>query len=281
MSSAKKNQQDYEALLKDYERAQAQFTRTQLSEKAAKKNLKKAAKGDASKTEVEILRLELEIAKSKRKGRKAGAAIAKTLMKQWIKANAKQKKSYKLTIREEVPAPIMEIAEVVTIIEAVKPKRPYTRRPKTEEIASEARAIESTPEIEEGKAGMSVAMEAAEATRDITEAEEEEKKSRLSRRSSAEVKAAKEAAQAALRERGDDFSIIEGVGPAVTAFLHNIGIRTFDALAAADAADIKAQLKAKRNNIADPTTWPQQAQLVVNNDWEALKELQESLKRPR
>ena len=100
MSSIKKNQQDYEAILKNYERAQAQFTRTQLSKKDAKKNLKKAIKGDATKSEVELLRLELDIAKAKCKARKAGVAIAKTHIKQWIKANAKGKKSYKLTIKE-------------------------------------------------------------------------------------------------------------------------------------------------------------------------------------
>ena len=84
-----------------------------------------------------------------------------------------------------------------------------------------------------------------------------------------------------MRERGEDFSIIEGVGPAVTDFLHSIEIRTFAALAAADAIELKAQLKARRNNIADPITWPQQAQLVVDNDWEALKQLQATLKKPR
>ena len=266
MSSTKKNQQDYEALLKNYERAQAQFTRTQLSKKDAKKNLKKAIKGDATKSEVEIFRLELDIAKAKRKARKAGAAIAKTHIKQWIKANAKGKKSYKLTIKEEEPKPEIVINDT---IEEVKTKRPYTRRIK--------RDIEEISEIEEGKAGISVTKED---TREIEEAREEKKES-LPRRSRAEVAAEKEAAQAALRERGEDFSIIEGVGPAVTDFLHSIEIRTFAALAAADAIELKAQLKARRNNIADPITWPQQAQLVVDNDWEALKQLQATLKKPR
>ena len=237
--------------------------------------MKKAIKVDASKSEVEILRLELDIAKAKRKARKAGAAIAKTHIKQWIKANAKEKKAYKLTIQEEVP--VIEIIEISAPVEEVRTKRPYTRRAKTDAELGDTRAIESTPEIAEGKAGMSVPKEE---TRELVEAVEE-KKPRLTRRSSAEVKAEKEAAQAALRERGDDFSIIEGVGPAVTTFLHSIDIRTFTALAAADATELKAQLKARRNNIADPTTWPQQAQLVVNNDWESLKQLQESLKRPR
>ncbi len=271
MSSAKKNQQGYEALLKDYERAQAQFTRTQLSEKAAKKNLKKAIKGDASKSEVEVLRLELEIAKSKRKGRKAGAAIAKALMKQWIKTNAKGKKSYKLTIREEIPVPTP--IEVVETTEGVKTKRPYNRRVKTD---AEIPTV-GAPKTKEAKAGQYALIEPAP---EEIEAKPE-KKERTPRRSRAEAAAEREAAQAALRERGDDFSIIEGIGPAMTDFLHSIDIRTFSALAATDAFVIKDQLVARRNFIADPTTWGKQAQLVVDNNWEALKQLQESLKKTR
>jgi predicted flap endonuclease-1-like 5' DNA nuclease len=266
MSSAKKNQQGYEALLKNYERAQAQFTRTQLIEKTAKKNLKKAIKGDASKSEVEVLRLELEIAKSKRKGRKAGAAIAKSLMKQWIKENAKGKKSYKLTIREEIPVPTP--IEVPETTDDVKAKRSYNRREKTDAEISE------TPVIEEGKAGKS-------ARKIAVPVEVVPEKPRSPRRSSAEVKAEKEAAQAALKESGDDFSIIEGIGATMTLFLHSIGIKNFATLAAVDPVELKAQLNAHRKFAADPTTWGQQAQLVVDNNWEALKELQETLKRPR
>ncbi len=267
MSSAKKIQQSYEALLKDYERAQAQFTRTQLSEKAAKKNLKKAIKGDATKSEVEVLRLELEIAKSKRKGRKAGAAIAKTLMKHWIKANAKGKKSYKLTIREEMPVAIP--IEVIETTGDVKAKRPYTRRPKTEnESGNEA---SNTNPVVEAKTGKFAVIEEAP----------KEKKERAPRKSRAEAAAEREAAQAALRESGDNFSIIEGIGTTMTLFLHSIGIKTFSALASTDTALLKEQLMANRKFAADPTTWGQQAQLVVDNNWEALKELQETLKRPR
>lgn len=268
MSSAKKNQPGYEALLKDYERAQAQFTRTQLSEKAAKKNLKKAIKGDASKNEVEVLRLELEIAKSKRKGRKSGAAIAKTLMKQWIKANAKGKKSYKLTIREEMPVPTpMEVGEIT---EEVKTKRPYNRRPKTE-IASGNEIMSQTAPTEEAKTGKFAVIEEAPIA----------KKERAPRKSRAEAAAEREAAQVALRERGDDFSIIEGIGPAMTDFLHSTGITSFAALAAINTDALKEQLVARRNFISDPSTWGQQAQMVVDNNWEALKELQETLKKPR
>ena len=264
MSSVKKNQQDYEALLKNYERAQAQFSRTQLIEKAAKKSLKKAVKGDASKAEVEVLRLELDIAKAKRKARKAGATIAKTYIKQWIKTNAKSKKSYKLTIQAEEPMPKLVIDEPS---EEVMTKRPYKRRAKV--------SAEDMAHIEEGKAGKSILKE------DIQEEIAEEKKTRQPRRSKEEIKAEKEAAQAALIAGGENFTIIEGVGPAVTILLHKLGVSTFANLAAADADALKEQLRANGNKISDPTSWAEQAQLVLDNNWEALKELQATLKKPR
>lgn len=279
MSSAKKKHQDYEALLKNYEQAQTQLARTQLREKTAKKSLKAAEKKDASKSEIEILRLELNIAKAKRKVRKAEANLSKAHIKQWIKANAKHEKSYRLTIYEKAEEPEVTIAQPV---EEVKAKRPYNRRAKTDAETSNTRAIESAPEVPEtpeGKAGVSSTEEVVEETRELVATEVI--KSRRPRRSSAEVAAEKEAAQAALREGGEDFSIIEGIGPAVTKLLHSEGIKTFSALAASDVDAMRALMKSRRNNIADPTTWAQQAQLVVDNDWESLKQLQESLKRPR
>jgi predicted flap endonuclease-1-like 5' DNA nuclease len=275
MSSAK----DYESLLKDYDQAQAQLARTRLREKTAKKNVKEAEKNDASKAETEICRLELEIAKAKRKARKAGAAIAKIRIKQWIKANAKQEKSYKLTLNETATTDETEPIAQVAATEEVVTKRKYTRKVQAEAETTEARDIQVEPEVE-GRAGTFTSIEtAAEAARTIVT--EEPKKTRRPRRSSAEVAAEKEAAQAALRESGQDFTIIEGIGPAVTKLLHSVGVKSFQDLAAADLDMLKGLMKARRNNIADPTTWAQQAQMVIDNDREGLEQLQNELKRNR
>lgn len=277
MSSAK----DYESLLKDYDQAQAQLARTRLREKTAKKNVKEAEKNDASKAETEICRLELEIAKAKRKARKAGAAIAKIRIKQWIKANAKQEKSYKLTLEEPVVKEEAEpIAQVTDTADEVTTKRKYTRKVQPDAAETiETRDIPAEPEVE-GRTGTFTSIETAtEAAREIETAEP--KKARRPRRSSAEVAAEKEAAQAALRESGQDFTIIEGIGPAVTKLLHSVGIQSFQDLAASDLDMLKGLMKARRNNIADPTTWAQQAQMVINNDREGLEQLQNELKRNR
>ena len=280
MSSAKKNHQDYEALLKSYDQAQAQLVRTKIREKAAKKNLKSAEKNDASKAETEVARLELEIAKAKRKGRKAGSEIAKIRIKQWIKANAKHEKSYKLIIEKSSSDDFVEQTPIVeTPSSEIKTKRPYNRRPKSDSETS-SRSMESDSEIVEGKAGTFIALEEAEEASRALDAEAE-KKDRRPRRTSAAVKAEKEAAQAALKEKGDNFTIIEGIGPAVTNLLHEAGIQSFADLAASNIDEIRTMLKARRNNIADPATWAQQAQMVVDNDWESLQQLQQTLKRTR
>lgn len=275
---------DYESLLKDYDQAQSHLARTRVREKAAKKALKDAEKNDASKAETEICRLELEIAKAKRKARKAGAAIAKIRIKQWIKANAKHEKTYKLTLNdasiETVPAPVAEATvEADAPVEEVKPKRKYTR--KSQEETSEAREIAAEPQVE-GKAGIYTATDpvvAEEPAREIVA--EEPKKERRTRRTSEEMEAERAAAQAALQSTGQDFTIIEGIGPAVTKLLHSVEIKTFQDLADYDVEMLRKLLKSRRNNIADPTTWGQQATMVINNDREGLEKLQNELKRPR
>jgi predicted flap endonuclease-1-like 5' DNA nuclease len=278
------SEKNYESLLKDYDQAQAHLARTRVREKAAKKDLKSAEKNDASKTETEIARLELEIAKAKRKARKAGAAIAKIRIKQWIKANAKHEKSYKLVLDEET-ASVVEEPITASVEEEeeeeVRTKRKYTRRNQAETNEEDAtREIQIDTEVE-GHAGTFTSIETAaeETTREITI--EAPKKERRPRRSSAEVALEKEAAQAALKESGQDFTIVEGIGPAVTKLLHSVGINSFQDLAAADYEMLKGLMKARRNNIADPTTWAQQAQMIIDNDREGLEQLQKELKRAR
>ena len=274
---------DYESLLKDYDQAQSHLARTRVREKAAKKALKDAEKNDASKAETEICRLELEIAKAKRKARKAGAAIAKIRIKQWIKANAKHEKTYKLTLNDASIATAAEPVAEATVdgdvpVEEVKSKRKYTR--KSQEETSEAREIDAEPQVE-GKAGIYTATDpvVAEPEREIVA--EEPKKERRTRRTSEEMEAERAAAQAALQSTGQDFTIIEGIGPAVTKLLHSVEIKTFQDLADYDVEMLRKLLKSRRNNIADPTTWGQQATMVINNDREGLEKLQNELKRPR
>jgi predicted flap endonuclease-1-like 5' DNA nuclease len=80
----------------------------------------------------------------------------------------------------------------------------------------------------------------------------------------------------------DDLAIIEGIGPKIAKLFLDKGYVTFADLADADVAKLEAILEeAGLQHLADPTTWPQQARLAADGDWDALKVLQDELQGGR
>jgi large subunit ribosomal protein L30 len=79
----------------------------------------------------------------------------------------------------------------------------------------------------------------------------------------------------------DDLEMIEGIGPKSAGVLHEAGISTFAALAATDAERLEEILRDASLHLASSETWAEQAKLAAAGDWEALKQLQESLKGGR
>ena len=77
----------------------------------------------------------------------------------------------------------------------------------------------------------------------------------------------------------DDLTKIEGIGPKIQGLLYAAGIYTYEALANADSDTIVHILNeaGPRYQMHDPETWPMQAMMAANNDWEGLKALQEEL----
>lgn len=77
----------------------------------------------------------------------------------------------------------------------------------------------------------------------------------------------------------DDLKIIEGIGPKIEQLLHEAGINTFAKLAVTSPAQIQPILdKAGPNfKLANPGTWPEQASLAAQNQWTALKAMQDAL----
>ena len=80
-------------------------------------------------------------------------------------------------------------------------------------------------------------------------------------------------------KKGDDLTKIEGVGPKAAEVLHEAGITSFAKLAESKAEDIKEIFEKSEGhfNAQDPTSWPEQAQLAVDEKWDELKELQDKL----
>jgi predicted flap endonuclease-1-like 5' DNA nuclease len=78
----------------------------------------------------------------------------------------------------------------------------------------------------------------------------------------------------------DDLKVVEGIGPKIEELLHDAGIRTFGQLAIASPERINEILHTAgpRFQIHDPATWPQQATLARDGQWDELKAWQDALK---
>jgi predicted flap endonuclease-1-like 5' DNA nuclease len=80
----------------------------------------------------------------------------------------------------------------------------------------------------------------------------------------------------------DDLQRIEGVGPKIAGVLQEAGITTFAQLAQADVGRLREILtEVGISRISDPSTWPEQAKLAADGDWEGLEALQDRLKGGR
>jgi len=77
----------------------------------------------------------------------------------------------------------------------------------------------------------------------------------------------------------DDLKKVEGIGPKIEGLLNEAGITTFVNLAATDVDKIKEILVAAGGRYAshNPTTWPQQANMAANGEWDKLKKWQDEL----
>lgn len=77
----------------------------------------------------------------------------------------------------------------------------------------------------------------------------------------------------------DDLKKIEGIGPAIAKMLETAGIATFAQLAECTAESLREILgQNSRYKMHDPSTWPQQARMAAEGQWEALKSWQQELK---
>jgi predicted flap endonuclease-1-like 5' DNA nuclease len=76
----------------------------------------------------------------------------------------------------------------------------------------------------------------------------------------------------------DDLKRIEGIGPKISGVLQTSGIVTFAQLAATDVDRLKHILSQAGLRLANPDTWPEQARLAADGNWEGLKNLQNQLK---
>lgn len=77
----------------------------------------------------------------------------------------------------------------------------------------------------------------------------------------------------------DDLTVIEGIGPKISALFKENGLKTFAQVATATVPQMRTILDkgGARYRIANPSTWAKQAKLAANNKWKELKKLQDDL----
>ncbi len=77
----------------------------------------------------------------------------------------------------------------------------------------------------------------------------------------------------------DDFTVVEGIGPKINDLIHADSIHTYSELAKTSVDDIQKILDnaGPRYRLAKPGTWPAQAEMAANNQWESLKIWQDEL----
>lgn len=81
----------------------------------------------------------------------------------------------------------------------------------------------------------------------------------------------------------DDLKIVEGIGPKIDGLLQDAGIKTWKALSETSETLLTQLLDdaGPRFQMHNPATWPEQARLADNSDWEGLEKYQEELKGGR
>jgi predicted flap endonuclease-1-like 5' DNA nuclease/outer membrane murein-binding lipoprotein Lpp len=78
----------------------------------------------------------------------------------------------------------------------------------------------------------------------------------------------------------EDLTVIEGIGPKIQMLLNQYGIYTYRQLAETEVERLKEILSTAGPQLAmhDPGTWPSQANLAANDQWDTLKSVQGFLK---
>jgi len=79
----------------------------------------------------------------------------------------------------------------------------------------------------------------------------------------------------------DDLTTIEGIGPKISATMQAVGVTTFSQMAGTSVERLEEILKDAGIRLGNPSTWPEQANLAAEGQWNALKTLQDELKGGR
>ena len=89
--------------------------------------------------------------------------------------------------------------------------------------------------------------------------------------------------KAVFPDNSEDLKIVEGIGPKIEQLLKTAGINTWQQLADTSSEKLQGILReaGDRFRIHDPSTWPMQAQMAADGEWDKLKDYQDFLQGGR
>lgn len=94
-----------------------------------------------------------------------------------------------------------------------------------------------------------------------------------------------DAAKAAIgkKVKADDLTVVEGIGPKISELFHNHDVKTWHSLAECSLEKCQEVLISggKRFEIHNPGSWPLQARMAFNGEWEKLSKWQDEHKGGR
>ena len=125
-----------------------------------------------------------------------------------------------------------------------------------------------------------VKAEKAETTEKAAVVEEVKEEVVAEEASPAKESAKKEEPKKEAKSEADDLTKIEGIGPKGAEALIKAGVDSYEKLSKAKADKIKEILTEASSRMAhlDPTSWPKQAKMAADGEWDALKEWQDKAK---
>ena len=146
------------------------------------------------------------------------------------------------------------------------------------EKQAEKQAEETTPVKEAAEKTETATAEVAEKVKEkaaVEEVKEKEEKPSATKESAKKAEPKKEA-----KTEADDLTKIEGIGPKGAEALVKAGVDTYEKLSKSKTDKIKEILTEASSRMAhlDPTSWPKQAKMAADGEWDALKEWQDKAK---
>ena len=141
----------------------------------------------------------------------------------------------------------------------------------SEKAAEEAKPAAKT--APEAKADTAVAEK-------VEEKVKEEKEEVVQKESTVKESDKKATPKKETKSESDDLTKIEGIGPKGAEALVKAGVVSYEKLSKTKADKIKEILTEASSRMAhlDPTSWPKQAKMAADGEWEALKEWQDKAK---